>query len=74
MLIMQDPVLTANPMLPFWVQWLFAAGGITLIVAVFLALWTKLVKIEKRIVRLEGAVRSPASPAATQTDNPTKPD
>lgn len=63
-------------MLPFWVQWLFAAGGITLIVAVFLALWTKLVKIEKRIVRMEDTERLPSSPAATATqqDNPSKPD
>ena len=43
----------STQMLPLWVQWLFAIGGIGLIVAVFLALWSRLGKIEKRIGRLE---------------------
>ena len=71
---MQDPVGTTNRMLPLWVQWLFAAGGITLILAVFLALWTKLVKIQKQIARLEATERTPAGPSPTEQDNPAKPD
>lgn len=62
---MPDPVGTPNRLLPFWLQWLFAAGGITPIVAVFLALWTKLVQIEKRMIRLEATKRPPGGPAAT---------
>ena len=34
-------------MLPLWFQWLFAIGGIVLIVAVFLALWTKLASMKR---------------------------
>ena len=41
-------------MLPLWVQWFFVIGGITLIVVVFAALWSRLGKIQKRIGRLEG--------------------
>ena len=47
-------------MLPLWVQWLFAGGGLVLLVAVFLALWAKLGQIEKRIGRLEVTQRPPA--------------
>ena len=47
-------------MLPLWFQWLFACGAMVLLVAVFLALWTKLTKIEKRIGRLEGSEQPPS--------------
>ena len=61
---MQEAVGTSDRMPPYWVQWLFAAGGITPVLAVFLTLWAKLVNIEKRIVALEENERPPASPAA----------
>ena len=48
-------------MLPLWVQWLFAGGGIALILAVFLALWAKLGQIEKRIGRLDCTEGPPAA-------------
>ena len=40
-------------MIPLWVQWLFGIGGAGLIVVVFVALWSRLGKIEKRIGLLE---------------------
>ena len=52
-------------MLPLWVQWLFAIGGIGLIVIVFIALWSRLGKIEKRIGHLE--VRQGESPPEEET-------
>ena len=52
-------------MLPLWVQWLFAIGGIGLIVVVFIALWSRLGKIEKRIGHLE--VRQDESPPEEET-------
>lgn len=57
---MQDTGGPTIQMLPLWFQWLFACGGLVLLVAFFLALWTKLTKIEKRIDRLEVTERSPA--------------
>ena len=36
-------------MIPLWVQWLFGIGGAGLIVVVFVALWSRLGKIEKLI-------------------------
>ena len=56
---MQDPGGPTMQMLPLWFQWLFAIGGIALILAVFVALWTKLTRIEKRIGRLEGSEQPP---------------
>lgn len=55
---MQDADGTSGRMLPFWVQWLFAAVGITLLVVAFAAIWTKLVRIEKRFVRFENQQRA----------------
>ena len=66
---MQDPVGTSTRMLPFWVQWLFAAGGITLLVVAFAAIWTKLARIEKRIIRSDGVERSPAGGATSPQDD-----
>ena len=37
-------------MLPFWVQWLFAAGGIVLLIAIVFVLWTNLTDIHNESV------------------------
>lgn len=57
---MQETSGATLQMLPLWFQWLFAIGGIVLIVAVFLALWTKLTRIDRRIARLEDREGPPA--------------
>ena len=51
---MQEAGGPSMQMLPLWFQWLFAGGSIALIVAGFVAFWTKVAKIEKRIGRLQG--------------------
>ena len=50
----------ATRMLPLWVQWLFAGGGLVLLVAVFLALWVRLGKMDKRLARIESRLDNPA--------------
>ena len=55
-------------MIPLWGQWLFAIGGFGLIIAVFLALWGRLGKIEKRIGHLEA--RRQESPPDEETPSP----
>ena len=54
-------------MLPLWVQWLFAAGGLVLIVAVFSALWVGFGKMGKRLARIESRLDNPA---VTEQDPP----
>ena len=58
---MTDAVGGSTEMLPLWVQWLFAIGFFGLIVAVFVALWSRLGKIEKRIGGLEGQLNKSAT-------------
>ena len=47
-------------MLPIWVQRLFATGGLVLLVAVFLALWVRLGKMDNRLARIESRLDNPA--------------
>ena len=55
----------STQMLPLWVQWLFAIGGLTFIVAAFVAIWSRLGHIEKRIGRLEAG----GDPLAVEKDS-----
>ncbi len=60
----------AVQMIPLWVQWLFAIGGFGLLVVIFVALWSRLGKIEKRIGHLE--VRRDEFPLEEELEGPAR--